>query len=162
MEPMVVTIQIPGLPSATPRSNPVHLQVKVRCPLQNRRTSSFLTRLTGVSPTHSVNEEIESSSSASSSRKQLCSSFAAYGGTDSRSELVEMPYAVPAPQKRDSNLLETLHNNPTRKLGEAPLWTSPPPALAKQPAAAPTPVQTKKRSWGFGKRNSQAAAVAVH
>ena len=158
----MVTIQIPGLLSATPRSNPVHLQVKVRCPLQNRRTSSFLTRLTGVSPTHSVNEETESSSSASSSRKQPCSSFAAYGGTDSRSELVEMPYAVPAPQKRDSNLLETLHNNPTRKLGEAPLWTSPPPALAKQPAAAPTPVQTKKRSWGFGKRNSQAAAVAVH
>ena len=78
------------------------------------------------------------------------------------SELVEMPYAAPAPNRYSANLLETLHANPNRKLGEAPLWASP-PMLAKQPApVVKPPVEVKKRSWGFGKRNTHATAVAVH
>lgn len=100
----------------------------------------------GVSPTGSLNELNENDSSSSSS-----------------SQFVEMPYAASASHRQSANLLETLHANPNRKLGEAPVWASPPPTLAKQPApVVKAPVEVKKRSWGFSKRNSHAAAVAVH
>ncbi|KAL8827661.1 MAG: hypothetical protein Q9191_003055 [Dirinaria sp. TL-2023a] len=100
----------------------------------------------GVSPTGSLNELNENDSSSSSS-----------------SQFVEMPYAASASHRHSANLLETLHANPNRKLGEAPIWASPPATLAKQPAPlVKAPVEVKKRSWGFSKRNSHAAAVAVH
>ena len=71
------------------------------------------------------------------------------------------PYVTPAPKRFEQSMMETIHSAPTRKLGEAPLLEEPPPSVAK-PAVAPTPVQTKKRSWGFGKRNSHAPAIAAH
>ncbi|KAL8691546.1 MAG: hypothetical protein Q9224_004153 [Gallowayella concinna] len=52
----------------------------------------------------------------------------------------------------------------SRKLGEAPLYESPPERVVpvKPPVTAPTPVNAKKRSWGFMKRNSQGPAIAAH
>lgn len=52
----------------------------------------------------------------------------------------------------------------TRKLGEAPLFDKPPAKVVPVTAApaAPTPVNPKKRSWGFMKRNSQGPTIAVH
>ena len=71
------------------------------------------------------------------------------------------PYAPAAPKRFEQSMMETIHSAPTRKLGEAPLLSEPPPSLAK-PVVAPAPVHTKKRSWGFGKRNNQAPAIAAH
>ena len=71
------------------------------------------------------------------------------------------PYVAPAPRRFEQTMLETIHSNPQRKLGEAPILSQPPPSAAK-PVAAPTPVTVKKRSWGFGKRNSHATAIAAH
>ncbi|KAL8757729.1 MAG: hypothetical protein Q9199_002016 [Rusavskia elegans] len=52
----------------------------------------------------------------------------------------------------------------TRKVGEAPLFDTPPERVVpvKAPVAAPTPVESKKRSWGFMKRNSRGPAIAAH
>ena len=70
------------------------------------------------------------------------------------------PYAAPAPKRFEQSMMETIHSAPTRKLGEAPLLSEVPTSVAK-PAVAPMPVQTKKRSWGFGKRN-HGPAIAAH
>ncbi|CAO1596829.1 hypothetical protein XANCAGTX0491_000659 [Xanthoria calcicola] len=52
----------------------------------------------------------------------------------------------------------------TRKVGEAPLFDTPPERVVpvKTPVAAPDPVGSKKRSWGFMKRNNRGPAVAAH
>lgn len=52
----------------------------------------------------------------------------------------------------------------TRKVGEAPLFDTPPERVVpvKTPVAAPDPVESKKRSWGFMKRNNRGPAVAAH
>jgi hypothetical protein len=156
-----------GLTIGNPTFQPSRLASQGRSYDVQTSLGRRLIQALGVSPTQSLNEEAESSSSASSSRKIRPVTSRVPESVDISSELVELPYTAPAPQRpaplrRDSTLLEQLHTNPTRKLGEAPLYTSPPPTLAKQPATAPTLIQNKKRSWGFGKRNSQAAAVAVH
>ena len=70
-------------------------------------------------------------------------------------------YASPAPKRFEQTMMETIHASPTRKLGEAPLLSQPPATMAK-PVVAPTPVQAKKRSWGFGKRSSHGPAIAAH
>lgn len=70
-------------------------------------------------------------------------------------------YAPPAPKRFEQTMMETIHSSPTRKLGEAPVLSQPPATLNK-PAVAPVPVQAKKRSWGFGKRNSHGTAIAAH
>ena len=71
------------------------------------------------------------------------------------------PYTAPAPRRFEQSMLETIHSNPHRKVGEAPVMTQPTPSAAK-PMAAPIPVTIKKRSWGFGKRNSHGSAIAAH
>lgn len=156
-----------GLTIGNPTFQPSPLVSKGKAYEMQISSGRHLIQALGVSPTQSLNEEAESSSSASSSRKIRPVTSAVPESIDFSSELVELPYMAPAPQRpaplrRESTLLETLHTSPTRKLGEAPLLTSPPATFAKHPATAPTPAQAKKRSWGFGKRNSQAAAVAVH
>ena len=138
----------------------------------------------GPSPTGSLNE----SSSSSSSRMSISLDFpivtlslvldlvemqyAAPAATNQTpaspntlpvptSHGMASPYAPPAPRRYEQTMMETIHGNPTRKLGEAPILSQPPPSLAK-PIVVPTPVAIKKRSWGFGKRNSHSPAIAAH
>ncbi|KAL9042490.1 MAG: hypothetical protein Q9214_003766 [Letrouitia sp. 1 TL-2023] len=96
------------------------------------------------------------------------SEFSNYGMMPA-GELIELP----ASNQRHSTQygqhlspVEHMHKNATRKLGEAPLWDAPPPrptpAKAPTAAATSTPVNSKKRSWSFTKRNSQMPAIAAH
>ena len=138
----------------------------------------------GPSPTGSLNESSSSSSSRQSTPLDLRQCLA-----DHTLDLVEMhhaapaptsyiaasphtasastsyglaaPYASPAPKRFEQTMMETIHDIPHRKLGEAPVLSQPPPSVVK-PAAAPTLVEAKKRSWGFGKRNSHGPAIAAH
>ncbi|KAL8639846.1 MAG: hypothetical protein Q9228_003166 [Teloschistes exilis] len=88
-----------------------------------------------------------------------------HSNSSSSSHLVELPVA-PRPQMRGQHLSPMDHapRHTSRKLGEAPLFDKPPPIIT--PVAAPVPaampVHSKKRSWGFMKRNSQGPAIAAH
>ncbi|KAI4117264.1 MAG: hypothetical protein LQ338_007581 [Usnochroma carphineum] len=88
--------------------------------------------------------------------------------SSSSSQLIELPNVVTAPKpQQHGQHLSPLDNAPrstTRKLGEAPLFDTPPPRImpVKASTTAPAPVNPKKRSWGFMKRNSQAPAIAAH
>ncbi|KAL8659230.1 MAG: hypothetical protein Q9202_007225 [Teloschistes flavicans] len=89
-----------------------------------------------------------------------------HSNSSSSSHLVELPVVAPRPQMRGQHLSPMDHapRHTTRKIGEAPLFDKAPlkvtPVTA--PIATPTPVNSKKRSWGFMKRNSQAPAIAAH
>ncbi|KAL8827666.1 MAG: hypothetical protein Q9170_006924 [Blastenia crenularia] len=88
-----------------------------------------------------------------------------HSNSSSSSQLIELPPA-PRPQQHGQHLspMDNAPRTTTRKLGEAPLFDTPPPSnfVAKVPSATPAPANPKKRSWGFMKRNSQAPAIAAH
>ncbi|KAL8782102.1 MAG: hypothetical protein Q9213_005713 [Squamulea squamosa] len=108
------------------------------------------------------------------------SDFSSYGvspvgsehsNSSSSSQLVELPpvsrFQQHGPQGQHGQHLSPMDNAPratARKLGEAPLFETPPERVVpvKAPVAAATPVNDKKRSWGFMKRNSHAPAIAAH
>ncbi|KAL8717140.1 MAG: hypothetical protein Q9225_005594 [Loekoesia sp. 1 TL-2023] len=87
-----------------------------------------------------------------------------YSNSSSSSQVIEFP-AAPRQQQHGQHLspMDNAPRTTTRKLGEAPLFDKPPPKVVPITAApvAPTPVNPKKRSWGFMKRNSQGTAIAV-
>ncbi|KAL8692812.1 MAG: hypothetical protein Q9218_002227 [Villophora microphyllina] len=88
-----------------------------------------------------------------------------HSNSSSSSQLVELPVA-PRPQVHGQHLspMDNAPRHTTRKLGEAPLFDIPPPRVIPVTAAvaAPTSVNSKKRSWGFMKRNSHGPAIAAH
>ncbi|KAL8716440.1 MAG: hypothetical protein Q9220_000347 [cf. Caloplaca sp. 1 TL-2023] len=88
-----------------------------------------------------------------------------HSNSSSSSHLIEMPSA-PRPQQHGHHLspMDNAPRSTARKLGEAPLFDKPPTSAIpiKAPIVAPTPVNPKKRSWGFMKRNSQGTAIAAH
>ncbi|KAL8872572.1 MAG: hypothetical protein Q9174_001820 [Haloplaca sp. 1 TL-2023] len=90
-----------------------------------------------------------------------------HSNSSSSSQLVEMQ--GPSRAQTHGHHLSPMDNTPrhsTRKIGEAPLFDKPPPratpVTAPVAAIAPTPVNAKKRSWGFMKRNSGGTAIAAH
>lgn len=88
-----------------------------------------------------------------------------HSNSSSSSQLIELPPA-PRPQQHGQHL-SPMDNTPrttTRKLGEAPLFDKIPETVVpiKQPPITPTANHSKKRSWGFMKRNSQTPAIAAH
>ncbi|KAL8682605.1 MAG: hypothetical protein Q9186_001378 [Xanthomendoza sp. 1 TL-2023] len=94
-----------------------------------------------------------------------------HSNSSSSSQLVELPpvsrFQPHGPHGQHGHHLLPMDNAPrttSRKLGEAPLYESPPERVVpvKPPVTAPTPVNAKKRSWGFMKRNSQGPAIAAH
>lgn len=71
-----------------------------------------------------------------------------------------MPYG--GNRNSEINMFDHLHKSTKRKVGEAPTWAQPPPTLAKkEPAIVITPMEVKKRSWGF-KRSNRAPAIAAY
>ncbi|KAL8804340.1 MAG: hypothetical protein Q9182_002622 [Xanthomendoza sp. 2 TL-2023] len=94
-----------------------------------------------------------------------------HSNSSSSSHLVELPpvsrFQPHGQHGQHGHHLSPMDNAPratTRKVGEAPLFDSPPERIVavKPPVAAPTPVNAKKRSWGFMKRHSQGPAIAAH
>ncbi|KAL8802358.1 MAG: hypothetical protein Q9200_006604 [Gallowayella weberi] len=94
-----------------------------------------------------------------------------HSNSSSSSQLVELPpvsrFQPHGQHGQHGHHLSPMDNTPratTRKLGEAPLFDSPPERIVavKPPVVAPTPINAKKRSWGFMKRNSQGTAIAAH
>ncbi|KAL8936240.1 MAG: hypothetical protein Q9216_005039 [Gyalolechia sp. 2 TL-2023] len=88
-----------------------------------------------------------------------------HSNSSSSSQLIELPPA-PRPQQHGHHL-SPMDNTPrttSRKLGEAPLYDTIPETIVpiKQPSTTPAPVNSKKRSWGFMKRNSHGTAIAAH
>ncbi|KAL8729615.1 MAG: hypothetical protein Q9181_004939 [Wetmoreana brouardii] len=88
-----------------------------------------------------------------------------HSNSSSSSQLIELQPA-PRPQMHGQHLSPMDHapRTTTRKLGEAPLFDKPPPRVpaVTAPVAAAAPVNSKKRSWGFMKRNSGGTAIAAH
>ncbi|KAL8920017.1 MAG: hypothetical protein Q9172_004688 [Xanthocarpia lactea] len=91
--------------------------------------------------------------------------------SSSSSQLIELPPVSKFQQHGQHGLhgqhLSPMDNAPrttARKLGEAPLFDAPPERVfaVTTPATAPSPVNAKKRSWGFMKRNSGGTAIAAH
>ncbi|KAI9719628.1 MAG: hypothetical protein M1812_003399 [Candelaria pacifica] len=82
--------------------------------------------------------------------------------SNSSSQILEIrpnPRSNTRPQQVESSIFDNLHKSTTRKVGEAPLYDSPPP----RPQAAPVaPIKTQtaipKRRFGFGKKST---AIAV-
>jgi hypothetical protein len=61
----------------------------------------------------------------------------------------------------EKDIFDRLHTSTTRKLGEAPLYDSP-PVLAKTPVATTTvvPQKQKKQRWSLlGKKNNAAISA---
>ncbi|KAI4286483.1 MAG: hypothetical protein L6R35_004264 [Caloplaca aegaea] len=94
-----------------------------------------------------------------------------HSNSSSSSHLVELPRVQHLPPSSRASVhghhLSPMGNTPrttTRKLGEAPQLSTPPSRVlpVTAPVVAPTPVNPKKRSWGFMKRNGQGPAIAVH
>ncbi|KAL8671368.1 MAG: hypothetical protein Q9168_004131 [Polycauliona sp. 1 TL-2023] len=97
-----------------------------------------------------------------------------HSNSSSSSQLVELP-PVSRIQQHGLNgqhgahgqhlsPMDTAPRTTTRKAGEAPLFDTVPERVvpAKAPVAAPAPVNPKKRSWGFMKRNNHGTAIAAH
>ncbi|KAL8733224.1 MAG: hypothetical protein Q9166_002241 [cf. Caloplaca sp. 2 TL-2023] len=93
-----------------------------------------------------------------------------HSSSSSSSQLIELPpvsrfqYGQHAQHGQHLSPLDNAPRATTRKLGEAPLFDTAPERVvpAKAPVAAPTPVNGKKQSWGFMKRNSRGPAIAAH
>ncbi|KAL8852658.1 MAG: hypothetical protein Q9221_002418 [Calogaya cf. arnoldii] len=98
-----------------------------------------------------------------------------HSNSSSSSQLVELPPVSRIQQHGQYGQQHGLHSQhlspmdnapraPIRKAGEAPLFDTPPERVVpvKAPVAAPTQVESKKRSWGFMKRNSRGPAIAAH
>ncbi|KAL8770558.1 MAG: hypothetical protein Q9209_003814 [Squamulea sp. 1 TL-2023] len=94
-----------------------------------------------------------------------------HSNSSSSSQLIELPpvsrFQQHGPQGQHGQHLSPMDNAPratTRKLGEAPLFETPPERVipVKAPVEEATPVNDKKRSWGIMKRNSHAPAIAAH
>lgn len=75
-------------------------------------------------------------------------------------EFVEMPYSG---IRADSNIFDSLHKSDGRKVGEAPIFSQPPPTQVKEELGTVVPpVAVKKRGWGFGKHKAALPAIAAH
>lgn len=112
---------------------------------------------TGVSPAFSEANSTSSSSSRKPRSQHCC--FIQRAQLTVPLELIEIPYA--GNRTSEINVLDNIPRSTKRKLGEAPLWTHPPPTVVKnQPPVIIAP-EAKKRSWGF-RRTNPTPAVAVH
>ncbi|KAI9696438.1 MAG: hypothetical protein M1836_005716 [Candelina mexicana] len=82
--------------------------------------------------------------------------------SNSSSQILEIrhnPRPTYRPQQVEGSIFDNLHKSTTRRVGEAPLYDSPPP---RPQAAVATPMKTQavppKRRFGFGKKST---AIAV-
>ncbi|KAI4278499.1 MAG: hypothetical protein LQ337_000982 [Flavoplaca oasis] len=97
-----------------------------------------------------------------------------HSNSSSSSQLVELPPVSRiqqhglngqyGPHGQHLSPMDHAPRTTTRKVGEAPLFSTPPERIVpvKAPIAATTPVESQKRSWGFMKRNNQGPAIAAH
>lgn len=129
-------------------------------------STQALTELKEISPIASCSN---STNSNSSSRKSL-SALSALPSTDrvtyGIAEILEIRpnhhpihHANPRPQHAEASIFDSLHKSTTRRLGEAPVYDSPPPR--PQPAvvdSVKTQAVIPKRRFGFGRKST---AIAV-
>ncbi|KAL8857605.1 MAG: hypothetical protein Q9178_005770 [Gyalolechia marmorata] len=94
-----------------------------------------------------------------------------HSSSSSSSQLIELPpvskfqqHGQHGPHGQHLSPMDNAPRTTARKLGEAPLFDAPPERVfpVTTPATAPSPVNAKKRSWGFMKRNSGGTAIAAH
>ncbi|KAL8981140.1 MAG: hypothetical protein Q9205_003981 [Flavoplaca limonia] len=97
-----------------------------------------------------------------------------HSNSSSSSQLVELPpvsriqqHGVNGQHGPHGQHLSPMDHAPrttTRKVGEAPLFSTPPERIVpvKAPVTAPAPMESKKRSWGLMKRNGRGPAIAAH
>ncbi|KAI9792509.1 MAG: hypothetical protein M1835_007794 [Candelina submexicana] len=112
-----------------------------------------------ISPEASCSNSTNSNSSSRKSISALSATARATYGTAEILEIRHNPRPTYRPQQVEGSIFDNLHKSTTRRVGEAPLYDSPPP---RPQAAVAAPMKTQavppKRRFGFGKKST---AIAV-